>query len=211
MSKMDQASPKPITLTILPQPRVPASVAINETPSVLQQNKTNPAIQLTNGSQNIAPPIQITVNQNNGYVAPVPNFQYTPIIPQISSNTPQKILNPTNIIPKPDFIVTGQTENVEQNIVPPPAFTIGRPNAVNVDNDYIERQKYLNRERQKRFKEKTQKFVDLAKIDNIHERIRQLWLITYPDADRSMDPKMFDILISQFVNSSCALMTNQHR
>jgi hypothetical protein len=89
---------------------------------------------------------------------------------------------------------------------PPPAYTVNRINKPANQSDMnqqekIERNRQLNREYQKKFREKTKGFLELSHLPNINERIKQLWLLTYPDADKNMDSKTMDLLIAQFVNS----------
>jgi len=76
------------------------------------------------------------------------------------------------------------------------------------DYAYIERQKQLNRERQRRFKEKRQGFTDLINIDNINERMKQLWLLTYPDTYNHISSENLEVIIGQCVNSILASMNS---
>jgi hypothetical protein len=117
-----------------------------------------------------------------------------------------------NNIPIPNF----NHVPVQPVIVPPPAYTIGQARTSQplpqnaTEQDKLERQRLLNREKQRRFKEKTKGFVDLAHLPNIHERIKQLWLLTYPNSYDNVDPSMIDNAISRFVASMCTLTLN-HR
>jgi hypothetical protein len=132
------------------------------------------------------------------------NQQTTPLTlsiinPQTISIIPEIGLQKTTIdrISIPEFNHVPSNQN--NNFINP---TYHNPN----DCAYIERHKYLNRERQRKFKEKRQGFTDLIKIDNINERHKQVWLLTYPDTYNHINSENLDIIIGQCVNSILASM-----
>ena len=66
----------------------------------------------------------------------------------------------------------------------------------NVDltkEEKIQREKEGNRERQRRFQEKSRLYTNLARLPTINERIKQLILI--------IDPNIFDSLTNQYIRS----------
>jgi len=92
---------------------------------------------------------------------------------------------------------------IQPTIIPAPVYTIGKtspPLILNsTDQEKIEKQRKSNREYQKKFREKTKGFTEIAHLPSINERIKQVWLLTYPNVN--IDQQTMDILIAQFVNS----------
>jgi hypothetical protein len=137
------------------------------------------------------------------------------ILPQ---PTTQIVLGP---VPTPTLSISGATRRysppvntthipnfnhvpIQPTIVHSPAYIVGKHNKTvpsNNDNeqDNAERKKQLNREYQKKFRDKTKGFVEIAQLPSINERIKHVWQLTYPNVN--IDEQTMDILIAQFVNS----------
>ena len=151
-------TPKPITLTILPQ-------------ATTGQSTTNRSA--------VTPGISM------------PDFNHTPIYPT------------TKTVPVP----IAQTTPPTTTGIPQPAFVVNqrRKDAVTgvneTEEEKLERQRQANREYQKRFRDKTKGFTELANLPSINERIKQVWLLTYPDIYDSIDSRTMDMVIAQSINS----------
>ena len=78
-----------------------------------------------------------------------------------------------------------QMPTYQQTHIPPPALVInmGRPALPRdaTEQEKLEHARRLNREKQKRFREKTKGFVDIARLATLDERLKRVVLLSYPD------------------------------
>ena len=154
-------TPKPITLTILPQATTVPSTTTN-------RSAVTPGI-------------------------PMPDFNHTPIYPTTIHLPVAQTTPPNNItcIPQPAFVVNQRRKD---------AVTVVNE----TEEEKLERQRQANREYQKRFRDKTKGFTELAGLPSINERIKHVWLLTYPDIYQNIDPRTMDSIIAQSINSMFA-------
>jgi len=126
-----------------------------------------------------------TINQRVN----IPTFQYNPITPVI--------LQPT--IPKPAIPTIIPTS------IPPPVSVIntGRQALSNnaTEEEKMEHAKKLNREKQKRFREKTKGFLDVARLHTIDERIKHVVLLSYPHIYGHLTEDQLNLQIRNFVTN----------
>lgn len=125
------------------------------------------------------------------------------ILPQPTS---QQVLGP---VPTSSVHVSGTTERysppipnfnhvpIQPTIVPSPAYIVGKINRG--EEQRIERQRQSNKDHQKKYRDRTKVFTQIAHLPSINERIKRVWLLTYPDLN--IDEHTMDILIAQFVSS----------
>jgi hypothetical protein len=133
-----------------------------------------------------------------------PEFNHNPIRPTIIAAPP-----PAYVIGNKHSLIPLSPNATEQDTrIPPPAYVVGMGTQIRpqTPEEKLERQRQSNRERQKRFLEKTKPFSGLAHLPTINERIRQLWLLTYPETYSSIQPDVLDRMISQFVETTFGLM-----
>jgi len=195
---------KPITLSIIPQTeQIRTSQQL--VPNMIPNNQSHPlSVNQTTVSPIIIPkPPFISQRDTNLINHPLPVNQTTvsPIIIPKTTFTSQK----DNLINHP--LPVNQTV-VSPITIPAPTFTIGMSQrgpkiSTNTapDPKKIEYQKMLNRENQRRFQEKTKVFVNLARMPDINDRMKQLWLISYPNSFDNIDPQIIDNIITQFITS----------
>lgn len=92
--------------------------------------------------------------------------------------------------------------------IPPPSYTVNTFTTNNVSpkvhqmtpEEKIENRKRINREGQRRYREKTKNFTGIVKLPTINDRIRELWYLTYPDSP--IDQTRLDNLIMEFVQQA---------
>ena len=193
MSASTSSTPSPITLTILPR-QPPVIPQFNHTP-------ITPIITPTpqNNITRIMPTlITNPVNHITPLITPTPQNKVTLIMPTLtpaSQNTHS--VNHTNLA-------------INNVIPPPPVYTSGmyQRQSTLTEQEKIERQKILNREKQKRYRSKTEGFLALAQSPSINERIKRLWTISYPNSLDHVDPEVIDAMIAQFVSSMYMATSN---
>ena len=177
---------KPLTLTIIPPRSVkdPGQGALAPSPNFVQANAGHSiaGFEVTGGGIYV-PQVAPTVN--------IPTFQYNPITPII--------LQPKVIVPT---IIT-QIKEHSQVPVPSPisGINMGRQllprNAT--EEEKVEHVKKLNREKQKRFREKTKGFLDVARLHTIDERIKHVVLLSYPHIYNQLPEEELNQHIRSFV------------
>lgn len=124
------------------------------------------------------------------------------IIPQINQTTP---VAKTTVNTMPNFQYAP--------IIPPPSYVVGAPkhggqNPLVAENDKLEYQRRLNREYQQKHREKVKGFTAIARLPTINERIKEVWLLTYPDTSEKLDDQTINTIISQFVNNMVISISN---
>jgi hypothetical protein len=127
-------------------------------------------ITLTIIPQSLHP--NISINKNNH--VPIPNFNHSPIVPTIIPSF--KSNNPTG------HMITNVNQSLQMT-----------------DQEKIEKHRQSNREYQKKFRNKTKGFTEITHLPSVNERIKHVWLLTYPNIN--IEEQTMDVLIAQFVNS----------
>lgn len=133
-------------------------------------------------------------NMNNTFQ----EFNHNTIRPVIVSPSPVHVVDNKKLSALSDTQINQDTR------IPPPAYVVGMGTQIRpqTPEEKLARQRQLGRERQRRYQEKTKPFSELAHLQTINERIREIWLLTYPDTYTSLERDVFDRMISEFVTST---------
>lgn len=152
---------------------------------------------------------KILVNQGLNLMPIFPNIGTGIKIPSISGVPPS--IPKSYARPAVECAQSSIKTHVAPIYIPAPTYTIGVKKSVDPEIK-LEHQRKINREKQLRYKEKTKPFVKLGKLPTIHERIKYLLIITYPDVFSDENLDLLDKLVDDFVQNSfrLALTPNFH-
>lgn len=168
-------SDKVVTLVI--KPRIQNSNVINRELSVYPSKIENEGVTPdSNISQQ-----ELILNNNRQ----LDTYQKGSVITNNSKNTRQLVMpnfnyNPSKPIPQRDM-----------------SFVVNKQHAS--EEEKVQRQKLMSAERYRKHKDKIKPFIELSYLPRINERIKNLWMLTFPDTN--IDPQTMDVLVSQFVKS----------
>src|SRR5437763_8628379 len=125
-------------------------------------------------------------------------------VKQINSFLPNKnilSINRSNEVKIPDF----NHQAVHPSIFYPyEGLTVEQINKTVPEK--IEHRRRINRESQKICRDKTKGYTQLAHLPTINDKLKQVWLLTYPDLYSNIESDVFDALITQSVDSIYLLM-----
>ena len=125
-------------------------------------------------------------------VVPVPNFQYMPIVPDVVVQNPDPEPIPdVQILPARGYVIQPNGRMLQHN-------TTGRRR--------LEYQKQANRDYQKKYQDKVKKFVNIARLPLIDDRLKEVILLTHPDIYNWIDEQSLNIMVQQFVDTIHARM-----
>ena len=120
----------------------------------------------------------------------------------------QDIHRPLRLIVLPNKAEANHTNVNSESSVISPLLIISGTRKAPTDEDRLEHQRKMNREKQKRFHNKVKGFIDISHKPTINERVKQLWLLSFPGRCDNIDHDALDALIKQFVDSAYALMSS---